>query len=385
MHRAYGSSLAVVCLLFVACSGKTIGAGVDVIGGDGGAALDSGAVGAHDGGGSTSEAGSKIDGGETDGGGTLHQVDKTAPCDTGVAIDGDAAAFAKAMGICHDAAKDGFGLVSASYAKAWGTTTAPVAGQWGLLPKFGSVIRPREGSTLGALSSGYAREYDDLTTGTTDFVSGQPLYTFGGGMGAVPPGFPKAAKGCTQDNQVSDMIVLKLTLKAPPDASGFRFDFNFYSSEWPNYVCSNFNDAFIAYVTSTKVKGDNISIDPSGNAVGVNNSFLDRCTPGTDVGCSSGTISGMKNGTATCVGGDSELTGTGYGTKKPTACTPTSQQATAGGATGWLTSQAPVTPGETFTLELMIFDAGDEALDSTVLLDNFQWLGGNTSVGTGRN
>jgi hypothetical protein len=55
-----------------------------------------------------------------------------------------------------------------------------------------------------------------------------------------------------------------------------------------------------------------------------------------------------------------------------------------GGATGWLSSQAPVKPGETFTLDLMIWDTGDGDLDSSVLLDNFQWVAGDVAVSTER-
>ncbi len=40
-------------------------------------------------------------------------------------------------------------------------------------------------------------------------------------------------------------------------------------------------------------------------------------------------------------------------------------------------------PGETITLELMIFDVGDRAFDSNVLLDKFRWLPSSTVVGTG--
>jgi hypothetical protein len=49
---------------------------------------------------------------------------------------------------------------------------------------------------------------------------------------------------------------------------------------------------------------------------------------------------------------------------------------TNGGATGWLTSQAPVQAGETFTIEFIIWDTGDGFLDSSVLVDNFTWVGG---------
>jgi hypothetical protein len=326
-------------------------------------------------------------GGGTDGGptgGKTGQVDKVASCDSSVAIDGDAASFAKSIGICTTASGEGYGLVSASYSKGWGLAAAPNSAQWGLLPKFGDVIKPREGGSLAALSSGYAREWDDPNGKQTQFVAGKALYSSGDPAGAVPAGFPKAAKGCDQDGTVNDMIVVKLTLTAPKDATGFQFDFDFYSSEWPNYVCSNFNDAFIAYLTSNKVKGDNISFDSNNNPVAVNNNFLNRCTPNTGVGCASASSFGMPISTSACAGGEAELGGTGFGPKATTACFSSPAKATVGGATGWLTTQAPVEPGETFTLEFMIFDAGDEALDSTVLIDNFQWIGGNVSTGTTR-
>ena len=45
----------------------------------------------------------------------------------------------------------------------------------------------------------------------------------------------------------------------------------------------------------------------------------------------------------------------------------------AGGATGWLTTKAPVKPGETITLRFLVLDEGDAKLDSAVLIDNFKW------------
>ena len=55
-----------------------------------------------------------------------------------------------------------------------------------------------------------------------------------------------------------------------------------------------------------------------------------------------------------------------------------------GGGTGWLTTKAPVQPGETITLEFRIWDTGDSAYDSSVLLDNWTWETTDTSVGTVR-
>jgi hypothetical protein len=324
--------------------------------------------------------------------------------------DPNAASFAKAMGLCTTVAHDGYGLVSASYSNAYGSTTPPHAGQWGLLPKFGAVIGPREGSRLGALSSGYAREYDDAqgtplnaaassTWGcpgspqcvpwwaggteavTSDFINSSPdgpLEGFNYPTGTAPPGFPQAAQGCQQSTVVNDMIDLKLVLKAPPAATGFQFDLDFYSSEWPNTVCSEYNDAFVAYVTSQQTTG-NISFDPNKNPIAVNANFFNRCTPNTPVGCVP-LYSGQPappSSTSTCSGGTAELQGTGYGDTALTWCLSSADRvATVGGATGWLTTVAPIQGGEQFTLEFMIWDAGDGLADSTILLDRFQWIGG---------
>ena len=44
------------------------------------------------------------------------------------------------------------------------------------------------------------------------------------------------------------------------------------------------------------------------------------------------------------------------------------------GATSWLTTSAPVVPGELIELEFLLWDSSDGNLDSLVLLDNFAWM-----------
>ncbi len=344
-----------------------------------------------------------------DAGGADGQVDSTPSCDMGLAVDdGNAASFARAIGICTNVSAGGYGLVSATYSNAFASATPPHAGQWGLLPKFGSAIAPREGAALGALSSGYAREYDDaqgVDMGSqasscgnapaqaccwsglpgacpvglaSDFVNSSPDGPLDGmnyPTGAAPPGFPQSSTGCHQDNVVNDMIDVKLVLKAPMDAMGFRFDFDFYSSEWPNFVCSTFNDAFVAYLTSSATT-NNISFDSANNPISVNNNFLNRCTAGVPLGCNrtDGQQPDPPYATSTCPAGAGELAGTGFAGTAQDLCGQ-GTNATLGGATGWLTTQAAIQPGEQFTLEFMIWDAGDGLLDSTVLIDNFQWVG----------
>jgi hypothetical protein len=191
----------------------------------------------------------------------------------------------------------------------------------------------------------------------------------GNNAGDVPAGFPKSAAGCPMGTEVDDVIDVKLTIKVPANAKGVTFDFDFYSGEWPDFVCSPFNDSFIAYLRSSAFNAgnpDNVSFDSSGNPISVNNGFFGVCTPNTPTGCEGG---GSTNATSVCSLGPGQLAGTGF-EDQGTWCT---QESAGGGATGWLTSKAPVKAGETISLELIIWDTGDYNYDSSVLVDNLSW------------
>ena len=54
-----------------------------------------------------------------------------------------------------------------------------------------------------------------------------------------------------------------------------------------------------------------------------------------------------------------------------------------GGGTAWLTTSAPVQPGQVFNLDFYIWDTGDSAFDSTVIIDNFRWTCSAQEVSTG--
>ena len=140
---------------------------------------------------------------------------------------------------------------------------------------------------------------------------------------------------------------------------------------------SIFNDSFVAWLTSAAFSGNsgdfNISYDTNNNPINVNNAFFQACSPANaDVGC-------LGNpSTDACKLGDSELQGTGF-YDPGSNC---SQNDSGGGSTSWLTTQAPVQPGETITLQFIVWDTGDQVYDSSVLLDNWQWQAGDTSVVT---
>lgn len=73
-------------------------------------------------------------------------------------------------------------------------------------------------------------------------------------------------------------------------------------------------------------------------------------------------VSGIFSTTFLCPLGTAQLQGTGFDQDQPR------------GATGWLTTTVPVTPGSEVTIRWGVYDAGDGALDATVVLDNWQWI-----------
>lgn len=323
-------------------------------------------------------------------------VDNPPTCD-GMVAGNAGEDLAKAMGVCTKAAEAGYGLVKATITRGNGQTPSP--DQHSVMAKFGDVVKPREGGKLVVLSTGFAQEYNGspgAAFGGEEEGGGifdppkQYGKGWGGGLnqgapGQLPAGFPKAASGCDQDNKVFDVVNVKLEMKAPANAAGVKFDFNFFSGEWPAYICSRFNDGFIAYLSSPGFNNgtpDNISFDGKKNPVSVNNGFFDRCTPNVPTGCSED----AKPGTSTCPAGPAELGGTGFGIVKNWCQIhgPGGQPSVNGGSTGWLTSQAPIKGGDNFTIEFIIWDTGDGAFDSSVLIDNFAFVAGEVSTGTVR-
>jgi len=274
------------------------------------------------------------------------QIDEPPPtCDSAIALDDtDPIRGANAIGICALDAVDGFGIVSAAWVRADGSSSVDSLG-YGITPTFGPNMPPREGASLLVLSSGHAR-LPSQPNACGNFSCSTA------GAGTPPAGFPQDVPGCDGASDINDDIVLELTLRAPSNAEGFSFDFSFYSFEYPEWVCTSYNDQFIALMDPAPAGAinGNIAFDSQTNPVSVNIAFFDVCD-------------GCANGTAA-------LQDTGFDTWDDA------------GATSWLRTQAPVTPGEVFTLRFIIWDTGDQAWDSTVVIDNFQWLGTPVSVGT---
>ena len=303
--------------------------------------------------------------------------DEPTNCDGAVSFDGlDPVQAALTMGVCRMQQGDSWGLVSAHWVYPDGSaaSTGPVPPPFpipippsgcgaagdppnpmshGLLTNFGANVFPREGTNLVAISSGVARGEPGMAP-----PPGQGMSPAGADMctySLAPQGFPIDFPSCpgtatALDKNVNDGMALQLEIKVPTNANSCSFDVNFYTYEFPNYICSQYNDFFVALLRSqhpnTPANG-NVSFDSQGNPLSVNAGFLEVC--------SGPTTAGGKQ--FNCAYGTDELAGTGF---EP------------GAATSWLKTTFSVVPGETIGLRFAVWDVGDHILDSTVLLDNFR-------------
>ena len=143
-----------------------------------------------------------------------------------------------------------------------------------------------------------------------------------------------------------DASLLKVDVDVPAGTACLLFDFAFESEEYPEFVNSLYNDAFLAelddsnWLVSNSIitAPNNFAFGPGGEVVSVNSVFFDATNAVTN-------------------------TGTTYD-----------------GSTPKLTAQSPITPGS-HSLYLSIFDAGDGVLDSAALVDNLRVSSESCSAG----
>jgi hypothetical protein len=180
---------------------------------------------------------------------------------------------------------------------------------------------PTNGSGFAILSTGDARLADTPNTS--------------GSSGANDGGPTPAGRG----NTAFDVTTLALNLDVPAGRNCVQFDFAFYSEEFPEWVGTAYNDAFITELDSSTwttsnssiSAPDNFAFDAKGNPVTINSTGL---------------------------GGMNELN---------------ASNTTYDGATVLLQAAHQITPGS-HTLYFSIFDQGDHIYDSAVLLDNLRLL-----------
>jgi len=286
-------------------------------------------------------------------------VDDATECDETLGIsDNDPENGARAIGICQKAVESSayktnlrWGLLKANYQLVDGSSTMSYV-QHGILPNFGEAVHPQQGQRLLALSSATARRPGDPAYQA-------PLDGLIGTSCATPDGWPKQSPSCPSPPAsapiANDSAALALKIRVPTNAHGLSFRFRFFTTEFPSWICHQYNDVFVSLLNTSALPPDtNISFDSANNPISVNTVFLDTCTPRVDNG---------KD--YPCSLGPSALSGNGFG--------PCDEEPLGYGATGWLQSSSPVSPGETIDLLFAIWDSGDKLMGSTVVIDDFRW------------
>lgn len=301
-------------------------------------------------------------------------------CDTGLALDSqDALDAVRAIGFC-DKDKDGNTkfLKSAQWVLADGLPPGPSVDMakyhlgHGLLDHFGENAPPREGKKMLVLSSGTARNSNEPGFFSRNFDKGYssnaPL-TFSGESPACPGVVvPKSS--------VQDAAGMEIEVMAPTNAQSIEFSFNFFTYEFPQFVCTQFNDFFWANFVQGNVN-KNVSFDSNDNAISVNAAFLSQCACPSPVNgeciAAPNPAPGQPTKAFKCDGVD-QLLGTDFNGQ-----TNVSLPGWTNGASGWLKTTVPVEPNKVFKLRFAVFDSGiaqgvkDHRVDSTVLIDKFRW------------
>jgi hypothetical protein len=301
--------------------------------------------------------------------------DEPTGCDASATLDSaDPYQAAQAIDICRkttDAAMGKmrtWGVTSATFMAPDGTdgcspgpcsSSANFALGHGNLTHLG-VNNPQQGSHMLALSSGTARDPND--PGYQSVSGFDKMFSVN-----YANGFPLAAPACpgVTTGQPFDGAALVLTIRVPTNANSFSFDENFFSYEFPAFICSAYNDGFTVEMTPQPagLSDPNLVFDQTGNPLSVNNSLLQVCDP---------QMAGGKQ--FTCPLGTATLMGTGFGID--TTVSDPAGDGMSHAATGWLRTTVNVDPslkGKPITLVFAIWDSNDGVLDSTALVDNFTW------------
>jgi hypothetical protein len=282
----------------------------------------------------------------------------TAPCDNGLPSDsGVGMQYAAALDLCRTAGETGV---------AWGVISADLT-----LPS--GLGTPAAAAAPGQPSPPHVAFQPGLDTSTSSIAPADWLAA-NGGVFPVAPGCP-AAVGAIAHNPV----MLTLGIRVPGNARSFSFQVHFLAADFPEWVCSPYNDMFVALLESSFAGAPPNPADrnlaryttPQATTypLGVNLAWGDtglfrQCRNGP-TGCAGG----IPGTTSSCLG-IGGLQGTGMDLSISDACSPTSM---VGGASDWLGVRGNVVPGETIRLRLALWDTGDPLSDSVVLLDGFAW------------
>ncbi|MFO7567327.1 MAG: choice-of-anchor L domain-containing protein [Enhygromyxa sp.] len=319
-------------------------------------------------------------------------VDEIEPsCDAGLASNSsDPLDYAAAMDLCQTTSEDAplpsrtWGVISAKFSLANGESM-PLSLQRSIRGEFGEAIGPSGGESLVVLSTGSAAAPGQTQPNYAPFEPGQDL-----GTTVLAPAdwivanggeFPASCAGVnpTMGFQANDSVMLTLRVRVPTNARSFTTRMFFFTAEYPEWVCSQYNDFFVALIDSAAVDNPadkNIAIYDDGEAhwpVGLN---ILKTAPGLFRACESGNVGCQGDLPQTWYDcppdGADLLAGTGFDAID-TGNSCNGAGFPVGGGTGWLEMSGNVEPGEIMEIRFAVWDAGGHLFDALVLLDDWRW------------
>ncbi|MBK8996274.1 MAG: choice-of-anchor L domain-containing protein [Myxococcales bacterium] len=351
----------------------------------------------------------------------LFDQEDALPCDQALASNSSTPGdYAKAMGICRTTTEN-----PAKNQKTWGLITAEILRADGsalgdararsIRPKFGTNNVPIEGGSMAVLSSGIAADGTQTNPGPNGGApSGSNVSTTHAPASTVNistctdsrcikdwfttanlplkaanalPVAPNCGSGTSGGPATpNDSVMLRLRLRAPTNARAFSFNSYFLSAEYPEFVCTSYNDQVIALVDTPSGTPSPIANPVDKNLMTYLDSSAKKWPIGINIAAGTSLFAVCENqatnpscwdtdvNSASCAAGISTLLGTGF--DKQGSCT-------IGGGTYWLTTAGNVIPGQIVELRIVVWDVGDTAYDSATLLDGFKWLSNATLPGTG--
>jgi hypothetical protein len=187
---------------------------------------------------------------------------------------------------------------------------------------------PTDGESYAILSSG------DVNTVGAQLTNEEESTSFDFEDQHTEPLSPERGPGA------KDWTVLKADVVVPAGDNCLALDYRFLSEEFPEFVGSKFNDAFVAEIDSTSwvveeggglFRPNDFAASPVGEAISV-------------------------NGPGETAVNEAEAAGTYFDA-----------------ATGLITTKTPIAPGA-HSIYLSVFDASDKIYDSAVFLDNLRFL-----------
>ena len=283
--------------------------------------------------------------------------------------------------------------------------------------KFGSIQpAPLEGGRMVVMSSGIASDATQTDPGpnssptdtnvdsqhsptsSVDISYGSSPYSVKDWYAAPNPplkpanGLPDSPSCSASDSsEANDSVMIVLRMRAPTNVRAFSFNSYFFSSEYPEYVCTSYNDQFIALVDTPSgtpapipnpidknlmTYSNNGKLWPIGINIAHDTSLFAVCeSQAANSTCWDDDVSAQS-----CVLGPGQLAGTGFDLKTDDYY---GDGCYVGGGTYWLTTAGNVIPGEIIELRIAIWDVGDSAFDSLAVIDGFKWLASATLPGTG--